>query len=104
MTVKTNSYNLAIRADLPGKDNSWWAEPAYADNLSEACKSVPNNTWRTILKCSPKRTRSTQAAISNWLRKTTLTNNLANTIGPESVDSSLTQIKPPLARLSFMTS
>ena len=74
--------NLAIRADLPGKDNSWWAEPAYADNLSEACKSVPNNTWRTILKCSPKRTRSTQAAISKWLRKTTLTNNLANTIGP----------------------
>ena len=74
--------NLAIRTDLPGKDNSWWIEPAYADNLSEACKSVPNNTWRTILKCSTKRTKSTQSTISKWLRKTTLTNNLANTIGP----------------------
>ena len=74
--------NLAIRADLPGKDNSWWTEPAYADNLSEACRSVPNNTWRTILKCSTKRTKSTQSTISKWLRKTTLTNNLANTIGP----------------------
>ena len=26
--------NLTIRTDIPGKDNSWWIEPAYADNLA----------------------------------------------------------------------
>ena len=73
--------NLAISADLPGKDNNWRAEPAYADNLSEACKSISNSNWRTILKCTPKRTGSTHAAISKLFKNTLLTNNLANAIG-----------------------
>ena len=74
--------NLAISPDQPGKDNSWWTEPAFADNLSEACKSVPNATWRTIIKSTSRKKGSAQAATSKWLKTALLTNNLANAIGP----------------------
>jgi hypothetical protein len=47
--------NLALKDDQPGKDNSWWVEPALVDNLFEACKTIPSATWRTIVMSTSKK-------------------------------------------------
>lgn len=52
---KGSMSNLAIPENSPGKDNSWWSDPAFADNLFEANKTIPNSTRGTILKNSYKK-------------------------------------------------
>jgi hypothetical protein len=47
--------NLALKDDQPGRDNSWWAEPAFAENLFEASKTIPSSTWSTIVKSTSKK-------------------------------------------------
>lgn len=74
--------NLAIPENSPGIDNPWWSEPAFADILFEANKTIPNNTRSTIQKKTFKKKGSTQAGITKWLKMTSLTRNLAQVIAP----------------------
>jgi hypothetical protein len=47
--------NLALQDNQPGKDNPWWEEPAFADNLFEADRTIPNSTWNAIIKSTSKK-------------------------------------------------
>ena len=71
-TTKGPMSNLAIPENCPGIDNPWWSEPAFAHNLFEANKTVPNNTWSAILNNSSKKKISAQARITKWLEMTSL--------------------------------
>ena len=73
--------NLALQDNQPGKDNPWWEDPAFADNLFEADRSIPNSTWNTMLKSTSKKRGSAQARTLKWLKNTLLTKNLAILIG-----------------------
>ena len=74
--------NLALSDNQPGRDNIWWVEPAFADNLFEASKTIPSSTWTTIVKSTSKKKGSAQAATTKWLKTSLLTKNLAIIIGP----------------------
>ena len=92
--------NLAIPENQPGKDNPWWSDPAFADNLFEADKTVPNGTWSTILKSTSKKKGSAQAATTKCFKNTLLTKNLAQIIAPS---ASLMPPKPTKEEPSSMT-
>ena len=66
--------NLALPDNQPGKDNPWWDDPAFADNLFEADRSIPNSTWNTILKRTSKKKVPLRPALLNdtLSRKTSL--------------------------------